>query len=176
MLGSLLPVQLWRVARSSRTCATSPRSQLLLLLLRRPRGLDLDRTYCGVLLASEAVAPPWHSPPHSIYYDLSQTLMRESVFRDTTCTCTTRSRIASGAWEKDLTCALSCHWCVRVNVCWRQQKRDWKRIKMEWRANKKKGLEKWSREMAQLQKGFWTIWPWSFYRTLHKKVQFSLNP
>ena len=27
--------------------------------------------------------------------------------------------------------------CVRVNVCWREQKRDWKRIKMKWREQKR---------------------------------------
>ena len=32
--------------------------------------------------------------------------------------------------ESDLTCA-------SVNVCWREQKRDWKRIKMKWREQKR---------------------------------------
>ena len=37
--------------------------------------------------------------------------------------------------KKDL-CALSCHWCMRVIVCWREQKMKWHEQKRDWKSDR----------------------------------------
>ena len=109
-------------------------------------------SYCEM---SSVAAPPRHPAPSisntSVMYWMYRVGARECGFAilvRVSRTCTS-SRIQC-SWEKDLTCALSCHWCVRVNGAGAIKKKE--RMKLPYWCVREEELNVWWR-VARLQKG-----------------------